>query len=266
MLKYKKTLSEDIMENSTTVSVCIVTYNSGKKVGETVKTLKQYTVGTDYRLYVFDNGSVDNTKDVVLSADENAVFTETNANLGFGKANNLVIPLMNSKYHAIVNPDIRLDSDVLCDICKYLDENPDTVMATPKILFPDGREQCLPKRKPSFVYLLSRRTPFFKAKSKEYTMEDVEITEPTEIDFCTGCFSVIRSDVFKKLGGFDDRFFMYMEDADLSLRAKEYGKVVFLPQFHVLHEWERSSSKSFKYFMIHISSMIKFLWKHRKSK
>ncbi len=254
------------MDSSINLSVCIVTYNSAKKVGKTVATLKQHTVGTDYRLFVFDNGSTDNTEKVIKSADENAVFTETHANLGFGKANNLVIPLMNSKYHAIVNPDIRFDNDVLTELCRYLDENPGTVMVTPKILYPDGREQCLPKRRPTFLYLLSRRTPFFKKKSKEYTMEDTEITAPTEIEFCTGCFSVIRSDVFKELGGFDDRFFMYFEDADLSMRAAKYGKVLFLPQYHVIHEWERSSSKSLKYFMIHMSSMMKFLWKHRKTR
>ena len=77
---------------------------------------------------------------------------------------------------------------------------------------------------------------------------------------------VIRTEVFKKLNGFDERFFMYFEDSDLTVRAKQYGKTMLLPQFSVIHEWERSSSKSLKYLMIHINSMIKFLWKHRKTK
>ena len=87
---------------------------------------------------------------------------------------------------------------------------------------------------------------------------------PTEIDFCTGCFSVIRTEVFKKLGGFDENFFMYFEDADLTLRAKEYGKTVFLPQLCAIHLWERSSAKSLKYMMIHIASMFKFFRKYKK--
>lgn len=254
------------MDHASTVSACIVTYNSADKIGAAVSSLKEHTKGIDCKLYVFDNGSVDNTKDVVLKNDPDAVFTENGENLGFGKANNLVIPLMDSKYHAIINPDIRLDSDVLTDICKYMDEHDDVVMATPKVLFPDGREQHLPKLRPRFIYLLARRTPFFKKKAVEYTMEDRVITEPLEIDQCSGCFAVIKSEVFKELKGFDERFFMYMEDADLTLRAKKYGKVMFLPQFKVIHEWERSSSKSLKYLMIHISSMFKFLLKHRKSR
>lgn len=254
------------MQYANTVSACIVTYNSASKIGAAVSSLKEHTKGVDYKLYVFDNGSFDKTKEVVLSNDPDAVFTENGKNLGFGKANNLVIPIMDSKYHAIINPDIRLNSDVLTDICRYMDENSDVVMATPRVLFPDGREQHLPKLRPKFIYLLARRTPFFKKKAAEYTMEDRVITEPLEIDQCSGCFAVIKSKVFKELGGFDERFFMYMEDADLTLRAKKYGKVMFLPQFSVIHEWERSSSKNLKYLLIHISSMFKFLFKHRKSR
>ena len=251
------------MQHSSKLSMCIVTYNSENKIGAAVSSIKEFTKNIDYKLFVFDNGSIDNTKNTVLTADPDANFIENNANLGFGKANNLVIPHINSEYHAIINPDIRIENDVLSEICNYMDKHPDVVMATPKILFPDKSEQHLPKLKPKFIYLLARRTPFFKKKAIEYTMEDRVITEPTEIDQCSGCFAVIRSDIFKKLNGFDERFFMYMEDADLTLRAKNYGKVIFLPQFHVVHEWERSSSKSLKYLMIHISSMFKFLWKHR---
>ena len=254
------------MQYSSKLSVCTVTYNSQDKIGTAVASIKKHTKGVDYKYFIFDNGSTDNTKQVALSADENVIFHENGKNLGFGKANNLILPIMDSKYLAIVNPDIKVDSDVLSELCLYLDTHDDVSMATPKILFPDGKEQILPKRKPKLSYLLGRRLPILKKRVKEYTMEDFCIKEPLEVEFITGCFVVIRAEVFKKLSGFDDRFFMYFEDADLTLRAKEYGKTVFLPQFHVIHEWERSSAKSFKYLMIHISSMFKFLWKHRKYK
>lgn len=248
------------------VSVGIVTYNNQEKIKNAVYSIKQFTKKVDYKLYVFDNGSNDATKSAVQNADLNAEFIENGKNLGFGKAHNLAIPLINSKYHAIVNPDIILNSDALSETVEYMENNPDVVLVVPKILFPDGTEQKLPKLKPKFIYLLARRTPFFKTKAKEYIMEDVEITKPLEIDQCTGCFMVIRTNVFKKLNGFDERFFMYMEDADITLRAKQYGKTVYLPHISVIHEWERSSSKSLKYLMIHISSMIKFLWKHKFTK
>ncbi len=245
------------------VSIGIVSYNNQKKIINAVSSIIKHTKNLNYKLFIFDNNSTDNTKSEMKNLDQNVLFIENGKNLGFGKAHNLAIPLIESKYHAIVNPDIILNDDSLSKIIEYMENNPDVVLAVPKILFPDGTEQKLPKLKPKLIYLLARRTPFFKSKAKEYTMEDIKITEPFEIDQCTGCFMVIKTDVFKALGGFDERFFMYMEDADLTLRAKEYGKTMYLPQFSVIHEWERSSSKSLKYLMIHINSMIKFLWKHK---
>lgn len=247
------------------LSVCIVTYNSAEVIGSAVSSIKEHTRGIDYRLYISDNASGDNTIEKVAEIDD-AKIIQNGGNIGFGKAHNTVITLLDSKYHAVVNPDIRLDSDVLTELCEYLDSHEDAVMVTPKVLFPSGEEQVLPKRKPTFKYLLGRRLPFFKDAVVEYTRSNETFSEPTEIDFCTGCFFVMRTEVFKKLGGFDDRFFMYFEDADITLRAKEHGKVLFIPSSHVIHCWERSSSKSLKYLMIHISSMFKFLWKHRKTR
>ena len=74
----------------------------------------------------------------------------------------------------------------------------------------------------------------------------------------------IRSDVFKALGGFDERFFMYLEDADLTLRAQKFGRTVIAPQFCVTHLWDRSSAKSIKYLFIHLSSAFKFLIKQKR--
>lgn len=251
------------MQYDHTLSACIVTYNNADKIGTAVSSFAKFTPDLDCILYISDNGSSDETLSIIRSENENAEIIENGSNIGFGKAHNAVIPLINSKYHAVINPDIEIDSNVLPHLCDYLDNHNDVVMVTPKILFPDGSEQVLPKRKPTLKALIGRRLPFFKKKAEHYTMSDIAITEPTPIEFCTGCFFVIRTDVFKKLGGFDDRFFMYFEDADLTLRAEKYGKVLFMPNCHVIHSWERSSSKSVKYLFIHIKSMFKFLLKHR---
>ena len=250
------------MNEQKKLSVCIVTYNNSDKIGTAVSSLKEQTKGINYTLYISDNASSDDTINKVLECDENAVILQNGGNIGFGKAHNKVIPLISSEYHAVVNPDIIVDYDVLSALCKYLDENSDVSMVTPKVLFPNGEEQVLPKRKPRLKYLLGRRIPLFAKYSDEYTRINDIFNEPEEIEFCSGCFFVIRTAVFKKLGGFDDRFFMYMEDADLTLRAKKFGKTMFNPLEHVIHTWERSSSKSLKYLMIHISSMLKFMLKH----
>ena len=149
----------------------------------------------------------------------------------------------------------------MSDMVDFFEANPDVVMAMPKILNNDGTEQKLPKERPTFKRLfLGRLSNNIRS---EYVWAEKDITEPCEINFCTGCFFCIRTDVFKKVLGFDKRYFMYLEDADLALKAKSKGKVMMLPQFSVNHAWERESSKSLKYLLIHIISSFKFLLKWR---
>jgi GT2 family glycosyltransferase len=243
------------------LSICIVTYNSADKIGTAVSSIKNHTKDLDYKLFISDNSSTDNTHDVVKAADENAVILQNGDNIGFGKAHNAVIEHINTKYHAIVNPDIEVTSDVLSDICAFLDDHPEISLVVPKILFPDGSEQILPKRVPKLKYLFGRRLSFMKKFADEYTRCNEVFTEPTEIDFCTGCFFVIRSEVFRKIGGFDDRFFMYMEDADLCKRVNEVSKLMYCPDATVVHKWERGSHKNKKLFIIHVKSMIAYFCK-----
>ena len=242
------------------VSASIVTYNDIGRVPNTINSVVENTKKYPLKLYVIDNASSDSTADFVEKTGQ-ATVIRNDKNLGFGAAHNKVLSEEIGKYHFIINPDITINSDVLSGMVDYFESNPDVVMAMPKILNSDGSEQKLPKERPTFKRLFFGRLSD-KIRS-EYVWADKEITEPTDINFCTGCFFCIRTDTFKKLLGFDERYFMYLEDADLALKAKKKGKVMMLPQFSVTHAWERESSKTFKYLFIHIVSCFKFLFKWR---
>ncbi|MBO4467971.1 MAG: glycosyltransferase family 2 protein, partial [Clostridia bacterium] len=213
------------------------------------------------KLYVFDNGSTDDTVDLIKKLDGVSVI-ENGKNIGFGAAHNLALKQDPGEYHFVINPDITVNGDLLSDMVDYLEQNEDVVMAMPKILNVDGSEQKLPKEIPTFKRLFLGRLS--KKVRNEYVWADKEIKVPTEIDFCSGCFFGIKTCVFKELGGFDERYFMYLEDADLTLRAKKHGRVLILPQFCVTHKWERTSAKKLKYLLIHISSCFKFLKRRKK--
>lgn len=249
----------------TKISACIVTHNSMDKIGRTVRSILDNTKGVDLTLYISDNASADNTADFIEKEFPQVKVIRNEINGGFGWAHNKVLGLIDSEYHVIINPDIILNSDVITDLAVFLDKHPDVVMLTPKILNEDGSEQHLPKREPKLKYLIGGKLQkfgkVFKNLRAEYTMQNVEIKQPLDIDFCTGCFMFIRTDAFKQLNGFDDRFFMYLEDADLTRRAKQIGRVVFYPSMSVVHLWERASYKSFKFFMIHLQSIIKYYLK-----
>ena len=248
-------MSADIL-----VSASIVTYNDISRAPDTVQSVVENTKRYPLKLYVIDNSSTDGTADMIEKSGQ-AVVIRQNKNIGFGAAHNVVLNEELGKYHFVINPDITFDSDVISDMVDYFESNPELVMAMPKILNTNGTEQKLPKERPTFKRLFLGRLSN-KIRS-EYVWADRDVTEPTEINFCTGCFFCIRTDIFKKLLGFDRRYFMYLEDADLALKAKSKGKVMILPHFSVTHAWERESSKSLKYLFIHIISCFKFLFKWR---
>jgi len=244
------------------ISASIVTYNDSEKSLKAVKSILDNTKKYPLNLYVFDNGSTDDTVKVIKDNTTAAVI-ENKENLGFGKAHNLSLKQEMGKYHFFINPDISVTYDVLSEMADFLEDNPDIVMAMPKILNEDGTEQKLPKEVPTFKRLFLGRLN--KDIRSEYVWANREISNVTDIDFCSGCFFCVRSDVLKKLGGFDEKFFMYLEDADMTLRAKKYGRVVIAPQFFVTHAWERASAKKLKYLLIHIKSSIMFLSKGREN-
>ncbi len=92
----------------------------------------------------------------------------------------------------------------------------------------------------------------------EYTLSELHPTEPMEVQFATGCFLLIRSHLFYRLGGFDEHFFLYHEDSDLSMQVLRYGKIVWHPDMCVTHAWQRGSSKSLLLRLVHMRSTIRF--------
>ncbi|MGL5972181.1 MAG: glycosyltransferase [Oscillospiraceae bacterium] len=255
--------------NYVKITACIVTHNNSKQIIDTIKSILYHTKDLDFRLYISDNKSTDNTISLIRETfkrflGDTLIVIEGKENKGYGHGHNRVLGIIESKHHIIINPDIIIDSNIIDGLSKYLDENLDVSIVTPKILNMDKTVQYLPKIKPKFIYLLSGRLPFLKKYRDDYTMKNYKFSKPTSIDFCTGCFMFLRTDLFKKVNGFDTRYFMYFEDADLTLTFKKYGDIIFHPNFHIYHKWERSGAKKLKFFIIQIDSMFKFLRKWKK--
>ncbi|NJP39855.1 glycosyltransferase family 2 protein [Oscillospiraceae bacterium HV4-5-C5C] len=245
------------------VSVGVVTYNSRDVISDLLDSIIANTIFVTYKIYVVDNHSSDGTADYIKTHYKNITVISLPYNGGFGYGHNQLLDVIDSDYHVIINPDIVLKTDVISSLAEYLDEHPNVAMVTPKIENADGSEQSLPKRKPTFKYLVSGRLKGdrFQQLRDEYTMKNSSSQEPFDIEFSTGCFSMIRTSVFKAVHGFDERYFMYMEDADLSLRVRQLGRVMYNPSVSVIHKWERASAKHIKFLLTHIGSMIKFFWK-----
>lgn len=251
------------MENYS-VSGCIVTYNNKDKIEKTISSVLEQTKGVNFELFVVDNNSTDGTPDFIEERFPEVNVIRSQRNNGFGAGHNMVIPFLNSKYHVVINPDIILKSDVITELCSYADKHDDVGLLSPQIRFEDGRIQQLGKRNPTVRYLGSHWFHKGDEPSKtmiEYCMLDKPTDEPFEITNATGCFMFFRTAVFKKLGGFDERFFMYLEDCDIARRVSKEYKALHYPMADVYHLWERGSKRNKKLLKIHIESIIKYFLK-----
>lgn len=243
------------------VSASIVVYGDFEEAAKTVSSVLAYTKGVALQLFVIDNASPGTTGAQLQAAfGTQCTVLQLEKNLGFGKGHNACLPLLDSEFHFVINPDITLQSDVLTEMAQYLQAHPDVAMATPAMRFPDGRAQHTAKRKPTFLGLLARQLPgkMLAKHETHYLMLDEDLSAPREVEFCSGCFFAMRTQVFCGMGGFDPAYFMYVEDADITQKALQYGKAVFLPQFFVTHAWHRDARRKVKNFVWQIRSMLRY--------
>lgn len=214
-------------------------------------------------LYLIDNSSNDSLRELnKLSEKIVYIFSD---NLGFGHGHNIAMRKAiekNSKYHVVINPDIYWTEDVIGHLVRFMDEHADCGLVMPKILYPDGRIQYLCKLLPTPMDLFGRRfLPFRSIQEKRDAKFELHFTgydKLMEVPSLSGCFMFMRVDVLKRIGGFDERYFMYAEDLDLCRRIGEVSKTIFYPDVSIYHAYEKGSYKNRKLLKYHICSVIKY--------
>lgn len=248
------------------LSVSIVTHNHADSIRETLDSILRHTKDVDFQLFVVDNGSEDRTCEIVREYGFPVTLIQNPKNPGFGASHNQVILRAGSTYHAIINPDVTLCDNVLQRMAAYLDEHPDIGMLTPKVLFPDGRLQVLPKRDPRFIFLISRRLHWhwLQKYRRTYEMGDRDPDTRFDIEFTTGCFMFARTALLQQVGGFDERFFLYFEDADLGRRVRALARTEYNPSFVIRHAWRRGGARSLRMLLIQVWSMYRYMRKWRR--
>lgn len=249
------------------LTISIVTYNNEDVISILLNSLKESDSFNDVTVYVVDNASSDDTVKIIINNYPWVKLIKSEINLGFGKAHNLVINIINSKYHIIVNPDICIEKDTLSKSKQFLLENEDIVVVTPYINNIDGTQQFLPKKNPSMKYMIGglfdKKIKICEEIRNEYTLKNKIINEPIDIEFCSGCFMITRTDALKKIGGFDNRYFLHFEDADLTRELRKIGRAVYNPFIKVTHKWQRDNKKINRSFWMALKSMVIYMKKWR---
>ena len=248
------------------ISGSIVTYNNMKSIKKTLETLFEHTKDSNFKLYVVDNGSTDGTPEFIEKEYPQVELIRTGKNIGFGAGHNVVIEKIQSDYHAIINPDLVFPENTIGKMAEFMENNRDVGLVSPKICFPDGRNQILGKKNPCLKYLVASRLRKGDEPGKllsEYAMLEKGTSEPFDIENASGCLMLVRTVVLKQINGFDERYFMYFEDADLTRMVNEISRSVYYPDAVIHHVWGRDSKRNVKLMAIHFQSMLKYFakWK-----
>lgn len=240
------------------------------------KTLQDFAVTCD--VWVIDNDPLSCLEaDIQNIAERNLSipgvitfqYKKTGKNIGYGAANNIVIKNCDSTYHLIMNPDVFVAEDCLLNAIYYMQRHQDIGLLSPAAYGEDGSRHYLCKKNPTLfdMYLRSFAPGFikklYKQRMLEFEMRDKDYDQEIfDAPFLTGCFMFFRTEVLKKINGFDERFFLYFEDTDLSRRVLDISHSAYVPQVKVVHQWARESRRKFKMLCIFIHSAFLYWKKH----
>jgi len=247
------------------IAISIVTFNNDCTIlGKTL----QSCLNADLKIHI---SIIDNSKNAAikeLCVKMNIEYIATLKNIGFGSGHNIAINKMlnQAEYHLILNPDVYFAKGMLEEMYSFAQDNKDIGLIIPKVLYSDNSIQYACKLLPNpFDFALRRLISampnlFFCLKKRDeiYELRFTGYDEQIDAPFLSGCFMCIRNEVFNKIGLFDTRFFMYLEDVDLSRRIHKYFRTVYYPKVSVCHEWEGGSRRNLKLLMYQIGSAIKY--------
>ena len=222
------------------LSIIIVSYRCGALLDECLTSLDANRSTVDMEVEVVDNASGDDT--VEMSRRHTWVTTTAlDENLGFARANNLAMDRARGRAVLVLNPDTIVPPGALRACLDELWRDPSVGLLTPRLVDVEGRldRRChrgFPTLWSSFCYFTTLDRVFTGPRSQRYTMGHLPETEAADVEAVSGAFMLMPADVMRRAGGFDEQFFMYAEDIDLSLRFVEGGyRVRYWPEVDVVH-------------------------------
>lgn len=202
------------------------------------------------QLAVIDNSPDDSLKEMVER--EGAIYLWNGKNLGFGAGHNIGIDRFKNfaPYHLILNPDVTFQPDVLSTLYRFMESTPAAGAVMPRVHYPDGSEQHLCKLLPTPLDLIVRRfgsrigESLFRDRMNRYMLAGADYSKSRYVPCLSGCFLLVRRAVLDRVGKFDERYFMYMEDVDLCRRIGEVSETMFFPEVWITHEYDKGSYRN----------------------
>ena len=244
-----------------TISASIVTYNTDR--GELMKCIDSLRMNGVAPVYISDNSPVDGLRGFCKDLKGvNYIFN--GKNLGYGAGHNVAIRKAQeygSTYHLVINSDVYFGKGVIPAIVGYMDANADVGQLIPNVVYPDGRIQYVVRLLPTPVDLIFRRflpNWIVKRRNYRYCLEFADHSRPMNVAYHQGSFLFFRMSSLKEVGLFDERFFMYPEDIDITRRMHRHYRTMFWPGATIVHAHRAASYKNMRMLWVHIVNMVRY--------
>lgn len=246
------------MYNMLTAS--IVSYHH--RTNEIRKVMDCVLAGPVDKLFIIDNSSDDRLRE--LEGVSRRVRYIHSMNRGYGAGHNIAIREameLGATYHVVVNPDIYFENGVLEQLVAYMDGNNCVGQIMPRVYYPNGDLQYLCKLIPTPLDLAFKRflpSSFVEKRMLQFQLRFTGYDKIMNVPYLSGCFMFFRISALQEIGLFDERFFMYPEDIDITRRMHERYKTIFFPEVSIIHAHAAASRIDTKMLKIHILNMIKY--------
>ncbi|WP_455669723.1 glycosyltransferase family 2 protein [Phocaeicola sp.] len=242
------------------ITVSIVTYKTNLE--ELSQCLQSLTSPLISRIYIVDNSNQQYISDF-CNQYTNVEYISSK-NVGYGAGHNQALRQVlksGEKYHLVLNSDVYFKPSVLDFLAKYMNAHPDVAQIQPNVVYPNGEQQYTCRLLPTPANLIFRRflpKGIVEKMNIRYQLKFNDHKREMNVPYHQGSFMFFRIECFKKVGLFDERFFMYPEDIDITRRMHKQYRTMFVPDVTIVHAHRAASYKSKKMLKIHIINMIKY--------
>jgi GT2 family glycosyltransferase len=233
---------------------------SQREVEQLQACLAELPLQVGYAVVVNDHHPGEPVEQLAAGADG---FLANPDNPGYGRAVNRLVAHLGHlpPYIGVLNTDLTWSGGTFEQLLGWLQQHPQVSLAVPQILDEAGSPQKLCKHNPTVLGLFSRRflpawlkPTWLKRYDRWYVMADQNYQQVFEAPYLSGCCMLIRSDAFRRVGGFDERYFLYLEDADLTRTLARDGRCVHLPVAGVVHGWGRGNYRNLGLMAVNLAS------------
>jgi len=252
-----------------TISIVIITMNTKELLQALLSSITHDSSLQPYlkEIIIIDNASTDGTDEMAKNEFSGVTFVRNEENRGFSVSANLGIAHSTGEYILLLNSDTLIIEGEMLKMLKFMDEQGDAGICGPQLVYPDMKPQRSFAYRPTLLLEVIPKSILEFMFPVRYARRKLTYPAPIEVDSLIGAAIVIRKKAHELTGGFDERFFFFLEETDLCLRIREEGqRIIFFPDAKVIHLQGKTVGQSWTKGRIEYNiSLHKFIKKHHTS-